>query len=227
MAFSSATLPISKTLTAGNSILVSISAADFSGSTGTPVSVVSDVDGALTMDVQSTAVNGGNCRWTLWRLHNCAGGATTVTITFAGTINVIWATLVEVSGLAAAAPDVTAINDASSSTPTSGTTGTTSAADAFAIAGLEVAGTNGGDTAISIDPPGGSWVSQGLNQDAWNRTGHSTDTLILSATGTQSASWGTLWDSMYWTGGIAVYLAAGGGGAPSPNIPGYRFYVMP
>jgi hypothetical protein len=146
----------------------------------------------------------------IWRASSVSGGDYTVTITGNGADYAV-ATVMEVSDLPTDAVDVTAGNNANSSTPTSGTTSVPSFADTLTIAVVGVEGTSSAWSAAGIDLPSG-YTNAGIEQDAWSYIGFSFDYRINTSAAAQSASWGTLDPgSTNWGAIIAVYRANGTG----------------
>lgn len=122
----------------------------------------------------------------------------------------------EFSGVAtsAALDQQASNNNNSSATPTSGTTGTTTQADELVLACV-MTGCNVADDGIDL-PSGYSNIY--TYQNSAQIIGHSSDYRIVSATGTQSASWGTIVVSAPWNAKIATFKAAGGAAATSLPI---------
>lgn len=157
---------------------------------------------------------------------NATGGATTVTVDY-GTGFYIRSTISEFSGITTTSPlDVQTSNSGTSSTPSSGTTGTTAQADELVLITLAV------DTGPIVGGLGIDAASGYTNMDVWQQdtadtfdyAGTSHDYKIVAATGTQSGSWGTLVGSYAWRGKIATFkAAAGGGGGTTRGTPfGHR-----
>ena len=98
-----------------------------------------------------------------------------------------------------------------SNSPNTGTSESTTVADAVVVAVMSHNGNSNssinapsGYTHISVEPNGAAYVN------------HSFDYRILSATGTQSASWGPLSNSAPWNTALVVYKA-GPAGPPQPG----------
>lgn len=191
--------------TAGNFISVG---AFWYTSDGTASAAGDVTDTRNTYALDRSRIN-GTAHVGLWSTQNVGAGANTVVVNPPAADAYLECVATEFSGIAtSSAFDVGADNAATSTTPTSGTTATTAQADALAIAALS----HVGSAATGIDLPSG-YTNLHLVQDNSTRQPGSVDYLILTATGTQSASWGTTASSP-WAGAIVVYKAAAGGGSP-------------
>jgi hypothetical protein len=206
---SGATLP---GVTAGN--FLALMDATWGGVTnGTPSD---DKTNAWSTTVQASTIGSGpSCPYINYA-EDVAAGDTVVTVDH-GTGYYTEGSLSEYSGLlgSSSLDQETSNSNAGSATPTSGTTGTTAQDDELVLAclGIDVNNT------LGIDLPSG-YTNLHIQQDANSSVGHSSDYLIVSATGTQAASWGTLTSSPPWSGKIATFKADLGGASPGPNVPG-------
>lgn len=182
-------------VTAGNSIIVCASLYIYGG--GTPT--VSASDGTAYSTDVSHVISAGSDRPIagIMRLHNVSSGSKTITVTIGGGISAgnCNGSIVayEVSGLANAAPDKTATGGTTSTTPATGSTGTLTQANNFAIAALAA-------TATGADLPSG-WTNL-ITTDGRQ------DYKVLSSTSSISADWGTFNASGGWAGVLAVYKDA-------------------
>lgn len=193
-------------VTAGNSIIAIVRGGSFNYASA-PSCSVSDGT-SYNVAKSQTGDAGSNVRpmAEIHYLHNVSSGTHAVVATMnAGSFNAYGALdVVEVSGLDNAAPDVTAGSFSSSSTtPVTGTTGSTSAADGIAIAALGLLGS--GTISLAASGYTNLYEDEAMNPDS---VAGSSDYKILSATGAQSAAWGTLGSSKPYAGAIAVFLDA-------------------
>lgn len=148
---------------------------------------------------------------------NATGGATTVTVDY-GTGFYVEGSVVEFSGMVTtSALDVqTSNSNAGSTTPTSGTTGTTSQANELVLVCVQVSTSS---TNVGLDVPATTgYTNLHVEQDSGSTIGHSSDYKIVSATGTQSAAWGTLSASEAWSAKIATFKEASAGGVTLPMV---------
>ncbi len=197
---------------AGNFIGVGVSV--FSGSADLPTGCVTDNqgNGSYPRAVRGP-VHAINTVSGIFYAENIGSpsGTFTITVDPSGTGNLIEFGAAEFSNMATSASlDKTQTNEGDSSTPTSGTTATTTQADELVLA---VLATGNSSSALGIDLPSG-FTNITINQDEASTVGHSFDYKIVSATGTQLADWGSVVVSNDpWSGCIATFKAAGGGGA--------------
>jgi hypothetical protein len=169
--------------------------------TGTPTSVSSSVDGALTLAV-GPATAPGLTRGLIYYKQNAVGGATTITVTHAGAF--VGMQILEYSGMDTfAALDRTTSGTGTSTTPSSGATAVTSQASEIAI-GFCV-----------NDSGGATWTAgSGYTLREANANGQmQVEERVLSATGAQTAGF-TMGASQGWAALIVTLVAAvvqGGG----------------
>lgn len=193
-------------VTAGNSIIAIVRGGSFNYASDPSCSVSDGTSYSLAKT--QTGHAGGNVRplAEIHYLHDVSAGTHTVVATMsAGSFNCYGALdVVEVSGLADAAPDVTAGSFSDSSTdPVTGTTSATSGANGIAIAAVGLLGS--GTISLAASGYTNLYEDEAMNPDS---VAGSSDYKILSATGAQSASWGTLGSSKPYAGAIAVFLDA-------------------
>ena len=193
------TLTFPSNVTAGNAIIVVVngangtySAADTRGNTYAVAATESD--GGLALGVAIILA------------LNIAGGADTVTVTLplapGSAVAQEWSGLVT-----SAATDQTAVSDGTTAgpSPTSGTTAATSQASELAIAVM--CDNTGLNPETITDPTGWTNIYHQTNGATYDAGAAAYK--VLSATGTQVATWGT-GDNVNWVGCIATFKAAGG-----------------
>jgi hypothetical protein len=159
---------------------------------GTPTSVTSNVDGALTQ-IGVTQNAPGQTRCALFAKENAVGGATTITVTHAGAF--VGMQILEYSGvLASGSADQTTGGTGTSATPSSGATGATTQASEIAI-GFCV-----------NDSSGKTWTAgAGYTLREANANGQfQVEEQVLSATGAQTAGW-TMSASDGWAATIGTF----------------------
>jgi hypothetical protein len=174
-----------------------------------------DVGNTYVLDGIKESTGGG--RFQVAAIFRChAIGATSGT--FTATVSNLTGSYCNVgaiaaTGLVAASPDASATNGAASSTNpatcTSGTTGATTVADALAISVLDYDSDVGPNAGIAT-PSGYTAIYTGSNANECGLAVYK----ILSATGAQSAAFGTAinpgGESGVWAAAIDVYKAAAG-----------------
>ena len=213
-------ISFSSTPTAGRSAIVTYSGYNSSDRTG-QLTCTDNQGNTYTLTKFSQQTNGSRYQVSAtFHAHNIASSGT-----FTATVGGLAGSycnvgMIEASGLNPAGTPITASNGASGSTNpatcTSGTTSSTSVADAIAIAVLDYDSDNGASTNIAT-PSGYTsiYLSNGGQECG------SAAYKVLSATGAQSASWGTTinpgGEPGVWAAQIVVLEAAGGGGADTPN----------
>lgn len=197
---------------AGNSIIVVCAGyGDANGPT------ISANDGSAYSSIQGRRASSGSSATAaiLW-LHNVSAGNKTITVSTdsSALFRYGWARAMEVSGLANAAPNVTmpaasGANGANSNAPSTGNSAATTVANCFVVAALSV---SGGGTDAGIDTPATTgytnwWVSQDFNAEQAGAG----DYKVVTATGAQSAAWGTLSGSYPWAAALAAFEEASSG----------------
>jgi hypothetical protein len=118
----------------------------------------------------------------IWTDQNCAGGATSVVITWTGSFSNLTAVVYEVAGLlTSAAVDKTATNSGTGTPWNSGTTATTTQASEIWIGGYQ----NNAATSDTVTGPSSPWVNTQVNQASrYLEAGYK----IVSATGAATYS---------------------------------------
>lgn len=136
--------------------------------------------------------------------HNVSSGTHAVVLTTNATAGnrFGWFYVAEVSGLVNAVPNQTASNNAESSSPTSGTTSATTVANECVLAIMSIGQTT---SDAGIDAATSGYTNLFIRQDVIAESAGSVDVKSVSATGAQSAAWGTLNGSMGWAGAIAAF----------------------
>lgn len=197
-------------VTAGNALIGCYS--HYETGTSAPVAPTSSPSNTWARDV-FVQPGGGVGAAMIASALNVASGATTVTFDSGSGFYAV-ASVAEFSGLAtSSALDKTATNSADSTTPTSGTTATTTQADELVVACLAEYEGSAND---GIDVPATTgYTNIHVERDSSTYMGHASDYKIVSATGAQSAAWGTLASSLAWGACIATYKAAAGGSSQS------------
>jgi hypothetical protein len=152
----------------------------------------------------TTVLGGGGVLAHVSYAMNVAVGTTTVTMDY-GTGFYCGGSGNEFSGMAtSSALDVQTENTGTSTTPTSGTTGSTAQNDELILVAV---GVDVNDTNVGLDVPATTgYTNLSVEQNAQLHVGHSTDYKIVAATGVQSAAWGTI-VSANWAGKIATFTA--------------------
>jgi len=214
-ATTTAVLTFPSNITAGSGIVVQISWWKAAG--GAAISGTADTRG----NTYGTAVSAGasNARTAILHTYASTAGANAVTVTFASTVD--WeGTAVEWAGMkSSAALDETTSSSGTSTSPVSGTTAATGTNDQVVFVVLNV---DSSSTNVGIDLPSG-YTNIGINQNSFATIGFSSDYKVVSTTGAQSASWGTLSASEAWIGAIATYELDSGtvnvtGNADMPTV---------
>lgn len=191
----------------GNSIIVMSAVYTGSDPAGSPNATVSDGVAYTLAARGQSALSAGKNDASIHYRHNHPGGTVTVTVSnnpAVGTANSYgWIQVLEVAGLVNAAPNQTANNSGQSTTPTSGTTAATTAANCLVLAALSC---DDAPTAASIDVPATTgYTNMMIQQNASAELAGSFDAKYVSATGTQSAAWGTMAASYRWGACIAAF----------------------
>lgn len=184
-------------VTAGNSILIYCPL--YSDATPAEPSATS-----YTLARRGSITNGSSSRSAsfLYR-HNVSAGTHNITVntSAASGFQFGYAIPFEVSGLANAAPNVTmpaanGANGQNDASPTTGTSGGTTVATCFIVAGMCLAA---GTADAGIDTPATTgYTNHGVRQISTSEVAYSFDSKSVSSTGTQSAAWGTLSASAEW-----------------------------
>lgn len=203
----------------GNTIVIAVICAS---DTTTAISAPTN----YTVAVAPTKVNfpdiGRNYCIAIFYRENAPSGSHSPAITIAGTsVRSARAAIMEFSGLLTSSSlDVTASGSAGSGVTSgnTGTTGTTAQADALAIAVMGI-DPFPNSTGNNISNPPSTYTNVLIVQDDQTNPFIACNVAykVLSATGTQSASW--TWDTASgYVAGIAVFKAsAGGGGGNAPR----------
>lgn len=161
----------------------------------------------------ASQISGYGAKPRIYHQHNVTAGNKSVTVELTGE-SYSMCFLAEVSGLATAAPDRTAVDgNGTGSSLATNATAVTSQADNFvlAIPSLQADNTN---TTFTVP----SGYSRGaVHVDGSNNSASAFDYKVTSAAAAQSAAW-TSNQSGQWTSVLAVFKAAGGGGGPTPVV---------
>jgi hypothetical protein len=187
-------LTLTKTLTAGSTLLLGIS--EYQNGTGTGIPTVSG--GGTWSQVVSGNVVAFHNAVSIWRLDGVAAGSTTITITPNVVGDSLGGVLTEWTALAAV--DKALGGGAFGAAPTIGPTAATSTA-------VEVVFAVWGDDSLTragATIPATGYTSAG---NISTNTSLAADYLITSTTGTQTASWGTLTTADQWSVAIATFAA--------------------
>jgi len=193
----SGNLTLSKTLTAGSTLILAIAENDGTG-TSTCLPTISGGGGTWTQVVAASLV-AFHTRASIWRMDGATAGAATITVTPNAGADSLAAGLTEWAALAAV--DKTATGGAFSTTPTAGPTAATTTASEVVIAAWANDGSVAGAT---VPATGYTNIANQVNAIG----GLVADYLIVSSTGTQTANWGTQTTGDQWTSAIATFADA-------------------
>lgn len=176
------------TVTAGNMLVVTVTTWNNSGSHTVTVADDKGNTWNSAVSVEDSSGTGDASKATIYYAMNCAAGSTTVTVSSSLGSTAFEGNVSEFSGLlTASALDVTANSPHNSGgTSCTPTTGTTAQADELVVGVMAV---NSADTTCNISDPPSGYTSIGVNQDSNATIGHEGCYKIVSATGTQSATW--------------------------------------
>ena len=199
--------------TAGNAIIYMEAHNDSSEASSSYT--VSDGHNAYTQDLNNSHISGLQ-EVGIGSTLNLPSGLGALTLTFtrsAGTAadSIGGLVAIEVSGLATSAFDAHSVNDATSTTPTTGATGTLAQGSELLIA---IVGANSSLTGATVPPTGGPGTFTSLNEIT-GYFGFYQMAYQIQTTGTTAVnvSWGTISSSNFWVASVATYkgqLASGG-----------------
>jgi len=144
------------------------------------------------------------------------GGTFTITVNPAGTgsFGAIVGVGIEWSGFAASSLDVTQTAGGQTGSPTTGTTAATAQNDELALAVMGCSDAANADVTYASITVDGAHIERAEELDSDTYQAGEADSLILTTTGTQSATWTTVSPASSWYSGcIATFKAAVAGGA--------------
>lgn len=209
------TFTFASNVNAGNSVVVSIVHFCSTGSGGKRVASVT-AGGTAATKVSEKAFDAFNfCE--IWLAQSVAGGTANVSVTFStgSTDNYITLSAEEWDNFSASATDQTGTGGpTTSSSPSVTSGGATSQADEVAYA----AWVNGvGGTVGTITKPG-TYTETFQELDASTHEGGAAAYRVLTATGSQTATWTTSGSSpaLQWASCMATFKTTGSGGATRP-----------
>lgn len=199
-------LTFDSSVTAGNTLF-----AVFSCSVGTEVSVTSVSGGGTWVNVGRVETTGTPRELSLWVCYSATGGTTSVSPSVSGTFDVVRTWIGEYSDTGQVF-DQYSENAGTGTSPSSGATGTTTAAVSLVL-GVFTTEFNG----VTFTGPGGAWTTRHEQPDERLHIidQFATSAAAFTATGTYSSSDG-------WAAICATFKASSGGGGVPRDIYHYR-----